>query len=253
MKRRDGASRKVSGVDRRLAMSPMFVVGVVAVGAMVLLLGGGYIRRALVERLDPRISVENDTPGNGREGKRAKNEVTSGAIFDGEVYRTEGRLRETGALAIAVSLYGVGRIAEHRPVRTVEELLAGISTRGLMPPGLQLVPNEAAVASEYGTLYVRYRPQPFAVEVLSMPRERMDGPSLLMRVPDVEESNNSAERVRYFQSHRLDGVRVPPPFALASEIQSLGWSVEKMRASQPNDVDAQRLAAWVREQTTGNR
>lgn len=251
MKRRG----KGSSVDSRLAMSPIFIVGTVATGMMLLLLGGGYIRRAFVTRLDPRISIEEGGAGgrSAREGKRAKTDASSSPVFDGEVYRTESRLRETGALAIAASLYGVRTIAEHRPARTVNELLAGVAARGLMPPGLNLVPNESAVASQYGTLYVRFRPQPFAVEVLSMPRERTDGPCLLLRVPDTDESSHSRERVRYFQATRLDGVRVPPPFALASEIQSLGWTVEKMRASQPNDMDAQRLAAWVREQTSGNR
>lgn len=253
MKRRSTGRNKITSVDHRLTVSPLLVVGAVAAGIMMLLLGGGYIRRAFVERLDPRISVEQGLVGNGREGKRAKTDASSSPVFDGEVYRTESRLRETGALAIAASLYGVRTIAERRPARTVNELMAGVVARGLMPPGLHLVPNEAAVASPYGTLYVRFRPQPFAVEVLSMPRERMDGPCLLMRVPDTDESSHSRERVRYFQALRLDGVRVPPPFALASEIQSLGWTVEQMRASQPNDVDAQRLVAWVREQTAGNR
>jgi len=248
MKRR-GTGRKT---DHRLAMSPMFIVGTIATGMMLLLLGGGYIRRAFVARLDPRISVEQGAAGSEREGKRAKTNAASSPIFDGEVYLTEGRLRETGALAIGASLYGVGRIAEHRPARTVNELLAGVATRGLMPPGLALVPNEAAVASPYGMLYVRFRPQPFAVEILSVPRERKDGPCLLMRVPDID-ANKATEHVRYFQATRLEGVRVPPPFALPSEIQSLGWTAEKMRASQPNDVDAQRLVAWAREQTAGNR
>ncbi len=246
---------KRRNADSRLSMSPIFIVGTVATTMMLLLLGGGHIRRAFVSRLDPRISIEEGgAAGSAREGKRAKTDASSSPVFDGEVYRTESRLRETGALAIAASLYGVRTIAEqHRQVRTVNELLGGVATSGLLPPGLTLVPNESAVASPYGTLYVRFRPQPFAVEVLSMPRERTDGPALLLRVPDTDEASHSRERVRYFQAMRLDGVRVPPPFALASEIQSLGWTDEKMRATQPNDVDAQRLAAWAREQTSGNR
>ena len=67
MKRRDKGRK----TDHRLAMSPMFIVGTVATGMMLLLLGGGDIRRAFVARLNPRISVEQGAEGSEREGKRA--------------------------------------------------------------------------------------------------------------------------------------------------------------------------------------
>ncbi len=119
----------------------------------------------------------------------------------------------------------------------------------LVPPGLTLLPDQTAFASAHATLHVRFRPQPFGVEILSVPRERMDGACLLVRVPDIdgERAASADTRVRFYQAMRLDGVRLPPPFALASEIQAHGWSVETMRASMPSDADPQQLATWLRE------
>ena len=235
---------------QRVTVSPMFVTGAAATIVLVVLLGGGHIRRAFVERLNPHITVEaRSASERSRNGRGERNAPASGAIFDGEVYRTEARLREAGALAIATSLYGVRAIAERRPTGSVGELLAGVTERNLVPPGLTLLSDQAAFASAHATLHVRFRPQPFGVEVLSVPRERMDGACLLVRVPDVdgERAASADTRVRFYQAMRLDGVRVPPPFALPSEIQAHGWTVETMRATLPSDADPQQLATWLRE------
>jgi len=235
---------------QRVTVSPMFVTGAAATALLLMLLGGGHIRRAFVERLNPRITVEARSASERSRNERGeRNAQASGAIFDGEVYRTEARLREAGALAIATSLYGVRAIAERRPVGSVGELLAGATGRNLVPPGLTLLPDQAAFASAYATLHVRFRPQPFGVEILSVPRERADGACLLVRVPDVdaERAASADTRVRFYQAMRLDGVRLPPPFALASEIQAHGWTVETMRATLPPDANPQQLATWLRE------
>lgn len=235
---------------QRVTVSPMFITGTAATALLLVLLGGGHIRRAFVERLNPRITVEaRSAPERSRNESSERNAPASGAIFDGEVYRTEARLREAGALAIATSLYGIRAITERRPTGSVSELLAGVTERNLVPPGLTLLPDQAAFASAHATLHVRYRPQPFGVEILSVPRERIDGACLLMRVPDVdsERAASADTRVRYYQAMRLDGVRVPPPFALPSEIQAHGWTIETMRASLPSDANPQQLATWLRE------
>lgn len=235
---------------QRVTVSPMFVTGAAATALLLVLLGGGHIRRAFVERLNPRITVEaRSASERSRNEGSQRNAPASGAIFDGEVYRTEARLRETGALAIATGLYGIRAIAERRPVSSVSELLAGVTARNLLPPGLTLLPDQAAFASAHATLHVRFRPEPFGVEILSVPRERADGACLLVRVPDIDgERTASADtRVRFYQAMRLEGVRLPPPFALSSEIQAHGWTVETMRASLPSDADPQQLATWLRE------
>ncbi len=244
--KREGKAKQ----GQRIHVSPMFVTGAVATFVLLVLLGGGYLKRAFVERLNPRITVE-ERSGTGRSGKgRGERDArTSNVIFDGEVYRTEMRLREASALLIATSLYGIRTIAEHRPVTSVNELINGVAGNNLTPPGLAVVPNEAAFTSAHANLYVRFRPQPFGIEILSIPHERTDGASLLVRVPDTDDAqtSNTERQPRFFQAMRLGDARVPPPFALATEIQAYGWSIEMMRASLPADVNPQQLATWLRE------
>ncbi len=235
---------------QRVTISPMFVTSAAATVLLLVLFGGGHIRRAFVERLNPRITVEARSPSERSRNERGERTApASGAIFDGEVYRTEARLRETGALAIATSLYGIRAIAERRPVGSVGELLNGVTERNLVPPGLTLLPDQAAFASAHATLHVHFRPQPFGVEILSVPRTRADGACLLVRVPDIdgERAAGADTRVRFYQAMRLEGVRLPQPFALPSEIQAHGWSVETMRATLPSDANPQQLATWLQE------
>jgi hypothetical protein len=112
-------------------LTPKQVVGLVATGGVLLLLYGPKIRRALTGHYNPRISFERNAEAASRRSSRRANDSTSqSAVFDGEVYRTEGRLREASAVVIAATLSGVARTTEHRPVRTVDELLEEIAARG---------------------------------------------------------------------------------------------------------------------------
>lgn len=244
--RRERNQKPLTGAERK-ALSPMFVVGAVAIGALFLLAGASYISRAYVARLDPDISIEANGEDRARKNVKGQNAAArTDVIFDGEVYRTEGRLREAAALAVATSLAGVGAIAEQRPARSVSELLDRVMRRNLLPPGLVPLEGQAAFAAQHGTLYVRFRPQPFGVEILSLPRKRLDGACLLLRVPDANQASNDS-RLRYFQAMKLDGARIPPPFALDSEVQSLGWTIETMRADGGSKPDASLLIAWLRQ------
>src|SRR5947209_15922317 len=177
---------------------PMFVVGTVAAFLVLLLLSAPALRRFFSDRLDPRISFEQGRARRNSDGVAQKPKPTTTTIFDGEVYRTEGRLREASAVAIAATLSGVASLTERRPVRNVNELLQDIVRRGLLPPGVELAPDRNLLVSEHSTIHVRLRTNPFAVEILSFGRERLDGAALLLRVPD--EKRNKNEPARYFYS-----------------------------------------------------
>ena len=69
-------------------------------------------------------------------------------------------------------------------------------------PGVLQMPN--------GTVHLRYSPRSLTVEVLSVPKERSDGPAILIRLPDSE---NTTVGPRYFESMQLDGIIYPRPFA----------------------------------------
>lgn len=228
--------------------TPKRVVGVVATCVVLLLLYGGDIRRALTGHYNPRISFERGARASGGDAPRRAGEPTAqAAVFDGEVYRTEGRLREASAVAIAASLSGVARSVERSPLRSVDELLEEIVRRGLLPPGVELVRERNLLVSERSTIHVRFRPEPFGIEIVSLGRERADGPGLLLRVPDDSASPQNA-RQRYFYSFRLENVSVPEAFAGASAVQAAGWQIDYMNAQLPEGANAEQLAAWTRSQ-----
>ena len=44
----------------------------------------------------------------------------------------------------------------------------------------------------HGSLFVRYRPAPLAIEVVALGREQRDGPAILVRVPDDNSKEGGA-------------------------------------------------------------
>jgi hypothetical protein len=233
--------------------TPKRVVCAVATCVVLVLLYGGDIRRALTGHYNPRISFERGARASSERAARRTNEPSAqAAVFDGEVYRTEGRLREASAVAVAASLSGIARSVERRPSRSVEELMEEIVRRGLLPPGVEFVRERNLFVSERSTIHVRFRPEPFGVEIVSLGRERMDGPGLLVRVPE-EGSNPQNNRQRYFYSFRLENVTVPEAFAPASAVQAAGWQVDYVTAQLPEGANAEQLAAWTRARQAQNR
>ena len=243
---RSGKSSKAGGRRACPRPTPMFVVGTVAVLFGLLLLTAPAVKRFFSDRLTPRISFEQGQALSQRDGAAQKPKPTVTKIFDGEVYRTEGRLREASAVAIAATLSGVASLTERRPVRNVSELLQDIARRGLLPPGLELAADRNLLISEHSQIHLRLRPEPFAVEVLSFGRERLDGPALLLRVPDEKESKK--DLARYFFSLKLEEVKVPDPFANSSAVLACGWQMDTIRPATPEGANENQLAAWASEQ-----
>jgi hypothetical protein len=113
------ANRKDSLTKSRFAwprLSPSSVVGLVAVLVGLLLLFGNDLKRFFSDRLDSRISFQQGRRRGTQPGDGQNKKPTTSVIFDGEVYRTEGRLREASAVAIAASLTNVASASEGRPV-----------------------------------------------------------------------------------------------------------------------------------------
>lgn len=244
--RRRRAAQSLSATPHGAGLSPLLVAGGVATVLALLLFAGPALRRWLSDRFNPHIAFQA-----GRAGKPptapAKSGPNSAAVFEGEVSRTEVRLREAGAVALAAALTGVALSAEGRPARDVAALLASLQQRGLLPPGVVLAGDGKQLAGVYGTLHLRLRPAPFAVEVLALGRERRDGPALLLRVPDEPGQANAP--ARYFSAFTLSHVRIPEPFASPPAILACGWQAAPLNPSLPDGADPAQLAAWAREST----
>lgn len=212
---------------------PVLIVGIV--GALIV--GMRLLSVALPERsgkVDPHVSLTENQAQEIVEKQRQQQVRSFMAASEGEVSRTEERIREATALATAASLFGAKESLDKHTPASVTALLAGVYNAGLLPPGMQLVDSSGGVSSSRGQLFVRYRPEPLGIEVVSVGKERIDGPALLVRVPDEGTSEDGA---RLYLATRLDEIRVPAPFAHEAEVIALGFAPEPLRAaklSNPN-------------------
>lgn len=176
-------------------------------------------------------------------------------IFRGEVYDTTVRLRETGALGMAMSLAVFAEFSERKYIPTnLETVLNAVKTRDLMPPEMAFENGKLESASSL--LFVRYQSQPLAFEILSSPKQGSSGqsPSLLMRFPLTSLDKRT---ITYFQSSATNRVEMPEPFAPLERIVAAGWTIEQWRGELlPKTENASRLLDEEKKllsATTANR
>jgi hypothetical protein len=168
-------------------------------------------------------------------------------IFRGEVYDTSIRLRETGALGMAISLAIFAEFSEKKNIpANLETVFAAVQARGLMPPEMKL--QNGDLASPSSLFFIRYRPQPLAFEILSNPKQNTGGksPALLMRFPLTSLDKRT---ITYFQSSLSKRVETPEPFAPFERIAAVGWTIEQWRGEllPKNTGDAARILAEVKQ------
>ena len=175
--------------------------------------------------IDPRVTIEFDQGVAAKQARSGQNDIATN--LDGEVSRTADRIGEAAALSLAASLYAATEQLQGRTPRGVRDLIAGVSSKGLLPPGLALTQVEGTLVSATGTISVRYRLSPLAIEIVSLGKSIEDGPALLVRVPD--ESSEKGE-ARVYIAGSLKEVKVPAPFAPSAEVIALGWSPERLRS-----------------------
>lgn len=216
----------------------------VAVGAFLVLL----VLPAIIQRqksgematVEAHVSIGNN-------GNTVASQATSTNYRwpDDEVPRTAERLRDVTAVAIASVSYVIEGAIVGRPPRTVGEILDGVAGRNLIPR--EWLTNQSGVLQMHnGTVHLRYSPASLSLEVLSVPKDRSDGPGLLIRLPDPE---NTTIGPRYFESIQLDGVLYPKPFAPLPEVIARGWQQRLFKQTQLPDAERAQLEQWSRSIT----
>jgi hypothetical protein len=162
---------------------------------------------------------------------------------DSEVPRTAERLRDVTGVAIAAAAYLVeGSMNGHTP-RDADEIITGITRRNLIPK--QWLTNQVGVLrTKHATIHLRYSPRKLSVELVSLPNGREDGPAILIRVPDGE---NTGVGTRYFESMQLDGIVYPEPFAPIAVIIASGWQPRLYKQTQIADSNRAQLEQWARK------
>lgn len=193
-------------------------------------------RGSRMATVDAQVTI-GDT-GNGLSVARAS------SVYrwpDSEVPRIAERLRDVTAVAIAASTSVVEGSLRGRIPRDAKELVAYIAER-------QLIPNEwltsepGVLQTSRGMIHVRYSASELMVEVISVPEDRKDGPAILIRLPDPE---NTRVGARYFESMQLDGIVYPAPFAPIAEIISSGWQPRLFKQTQIPDDQRAQIEQWA--------
>lgn len=146
-------------------------------------------------------------------------------IFQGEVYDTSIRLREVGALGMAISLAVFSHYTERGSVPpNLEKIWSFLKERSLMPPGFEFQNGE--LLSPSGTVIVRYQSAPLRFEIISRPHPDSVSPAILLRFPLVSLDGRT---VTYFQSTSAQSRDIPAPFAPLEKIVSAGWMFAQWR------------------------
>ena len=192
-----------------------------------------------VPSVDPTVTIVrgyNDDSSNQRSTQIAPN-----LPDDGEVYRTAERLREASAVALAAGLYVAGEQVNRRYPQSVDSVIAGVRSAGLLPPGIT-VDGRAMLLSRFATVLLRFRPDPLAIEVIDIPHSREDGPALMVRIPGL---GPQGERGSVFIADRLGDINLPSPFASISNCVRTGWIDQPINQADTPQEQQQQLRAWL--------
>lgn len=247
-------------IKRATHASPMAVVlsiagCILAVGLVGRFIAGGGFHR---ERGYPQFIIDRkENKGPAKKGAVA---VVSSEqpLFDGEMYRTSLRVQESLDLAICGVLYvGSGLNQDGQEVtpeafvgrlpKTAGALISEIQSKGLLPPGVTA--SNEKLTSEMSTLAVRYRVDPFGIEVVSVPRIEGTGPALIVRLSDSAET----EQLQYYESMQLKGVTILEPFAPASKIIGQGWMPREFKGQMVSSTDYTSARELMKRELAGAR
>jgi len=229
-------------VKRRWRPSPAMVVGMTALSviALLVLLNWLAVRR---QRISARVEIA--APVVEAAIIKSASSVSPRGLPDGEVEHTAWRVREVSALAMGLCLFAVNEGLQRRVVANVETLIDRFAARGLLPPGVTRNAARGVLESDRALIYVRYRPEPLAVEVVSIGRERADGPSVIGRIATGSGDDSGAA---LFIARQLGDVSLPAAFAPAAQVAALNWSIEPLRERAFTMQEHEQLDDWLRAQ-----
>jgi hypothetical protein len=168
-------------------------------------------------------------------------------VFAGEAHDTVQRLRECGALLMAVSLSAFEDFrTQGKFPAGLGEMLTGIQKRSLLPPGIAI--SNGKLHSSLSELKLSYRSDPFSFEIFSLPSNDVQGPAMLFQFPLPSSGANS---VMYFKSGKRQVF--PAPFSTIEQLAAAGWTIRHWQGETlPLDEvairDLQENDAWLKSQ-----
>jgi hypothetical protein len=205
------------------------IITTIVIALMLVFRFGSFFFAQKTGRVDPYVTFTEDRAKQISDRQRQQQIAAFVGVTEGEVFRTEERIREATALATAVSLFAARESLNQRTPANVTALLVGVNDAGLIPPGVQIDDSHTNVSGVYGQLLVRYRPDPLGVEVLSLGKNPLDGPALLVRVPGTATNNEAAS---LYVATTLQLTNLPTPFTNEAEIFALGFVSGPLRSAK---------------------
>ncbi|HZS47593.1 MAG TPA: hypothetical protein VFC63_21160 [Blastocatellia bacterium] len=206
----------------KVRIPPVVVVGVTAGLVMLLSVASSFSRR--IGLVEPHVWIKTAESEDQSITTLSQSRALENTI-NGEVAHTAERLREASAVATAASLCAITEKLGGHAVQTVGQLITTLQKDELLPPGLAAGPEKGSILSAKGTLYLRYRPEPIGIEVLSLGADKASGPAILIRIPSNEKGEDGAQ---VFMAERLEGVVIPNPFASSAEVTACGWERQRL-------------------------
>lgn len=225
----------------RWCLSPMLVVmttTAVVIAAMILvgwLNARSYRVKARVEIASPDVEVA---------GERQSTVMNNTNLTDGEVARTATRVREATGLLMGLAAIGLTEQMKDRNPTSADSLIGLMSERNLFPPGISPTTVKGTLISDRATIYIRYRSRPLGIEIISLGRERLDGPTLIVRLDAGSDDNSGA---LLLIARKIEGVNLLEPFAPIKNVAAMNWSVEPLRERQFSPQEIETLNHWVQQ------
>lgn len=224
-------------------ISSLFFSPVFNVAALVLLFLSVFaaIRILNARKTVAQVNFVERADFNQPEGDENEKQIYSAPdIFSGEVYDTSIRLRETGALGMAISLTVFAEFSEKGSVPSdFEQVWNSIRQRGLLPPEIAIKNGE--IASPSNAFVVRYQSQPLRFEILSHSSNGFQSPAILLRFPLTSLDGRT---LTYFQSASAARFDAPEPFTSMEKVIASGWTIEQWRGEiLPNNENSSNMLA----------
>lgn len=224
--------------------APVTVVLMTAITVIALLLGVGWLN-ARRYRVNARVEIAAPLLEAVTHSKPIAEAI--GTVPDGEVAHLAARVREASALVVGLSLLAVSEQMQRRPIATVAQLVDRMTAQNLLPPGLARQ-GAGVLVSPHATLHLRYRVQPFGLEVVSLAHERANGPAIIARL--AASHDEAGEAVLFIAKHFAD-IALPEPFLPAAQINTLGWQSEPLRERTDAVQELSQLQNWVQQYGNG--
>lgn len=221
---------------RHWLLQPHVIVLVTALSVI-----GGLILISVIAARRQRVTarVEVAAPQIEAVSAKASASPSPSALPDGEVERTAARVREVSALVMGLTLLAVQEAIAGHPLPSSESLTERFVARQLLPPTIRPSSARAVLESDTAVLYVRYRVEPLALEVVSLGRTPEDGAPIIGRIV-----TGSDEHSALFIARQTKGIVLPDPFLPAAQVIALHWSAEpwRERAFAPQELEQMQHA-----------